>query len=844
MASRYNQTLFSRINSGVYSGVAGGIGAGTSVIAVDSPDGSFRRNTPQNARLYNPNSAPQAPGGDQQADPREASIIQTEYLTQIAVREQAQTMSQKELQDKENFRKKLERILQGMLADHAKDNVLPFDPKEVRLKTYGSLASGFAVQGSDMDLLLYFPQDKGPLGPIEILARRMLERTLLDMGFGARLLTETRVPIMQVCQNPDPDLLAHLQRYRKDWDDEEAARAAKDNDENSQDRSARLPDESLLDNTTPFAELDIDPAEVPLPPSPSRGRAVLEFSDQLVGIRCDINFSNYVAIHNTSLLRAYCKCDHRVREMGLLVKAWAKARKINTPYHGTLSSYGYVMMVLHYLMNVAQPPVIQNLQIEGHRRLKLKNPALPPKMCEGHDVTFMDDEREIIRLASQGRLTRNQEVLGSLLRGFFRYYSDYRGFNWVKSVISIRSFGGELQKTSKGWTEAKWTGEKQTIRQRYLLAIEDPFEIDHNIARTVGHSGIVAIRDEFRRAADILNNIAYIPGAGWQWRKKDGSLGDDLFAPVHDRGDLHRKDEDFHRERVRKQKQEADGKNDSDRDKDTASLTSSMQRVRDDDTASIDTQGSPCNSTSVGAERVSGKSHSQKYGRAKSPSPFTRGKGMEDPFLGENKAVAAYTLENRNESFVNLDRRTAANSSSKGTFDPSKYGRPALKNVVPISPPTLQTPPPPANDAEPVLALTYRPIRPPTLPIAHRDMSVWRPANTTLDPAQLRDLAVIARGGNGCIRSGEDFESSWGGAGRMGTPDKRRFPRRSKNKNDSNVNVEQEWTDVLQNMREDRLRGSAFGADAMSRLALEWKEASADKSLLDELPTNVAGSDA
>lgn len=42
------------------------------------------------------------------------------------------------------------------------------------------------------------------------------------------------------------------------------------------------------------------------------------------------------------------------------------------------------------------------------------------------------------------------------------------------------------------------------VRQRYLFAIEDPFELDHNVARTVAHNGIVAIRDEFRRAWAIL----------------------------------------------------------------------------------------------------------------------------------------------------------------------------------------------------------------------------------------------------------------------------------------------------------------------------------------------------
>jgi hypothetical protein len=48
------------------------------------------------------------------------------------------------------------------------------------------------------------------------------------------------------------------------------------------------------------------------------------------------------------------------------------------------------------------------------------------------------------------------------------------------------------------------------VRQRYLFAIEDPFELDHNVARPVTHNGIVTIRDEFRRAWRILLSI----GAG------------------------------------------------------------------------------------------------------------------------------------------------------------------------------------------------------------------------------------------------------------------------------------------------------------------------------------------
>ena len=59
------------------------------------------------------------------------------------------------------------------------------------------------------------------------------------------------------------------------------------------------------------------------------------------------------------------------------------------------------------------------------------------------------------------------------------------------------------------------------MRHRYLFAIEDPFELEHNVARTVTHPGIVAIRDEFRRAWRILNAVG-------RCQAPEG----ELFAPV------------------------------------------------------------------------------------------------------------------------------------------------------------------------------------------------------------------------------------------------------------------------------------------------------------------------
>ncbi|KAJ8129263.1 hypothetical protein O1611_g4368 [Lasiodiplodia mahajangana] len=287
----------------------------------------------------------------------------------------------------------------------------------------------------------------------------------------------------------------------------------------------------------------------------------LEFPKSGVGVQCDINFSAHLGLQNTLLLRCYSYTDPRVRPLVLFVKHWAKARGINTPYRGTLSSYGYVLMVLHYLVNIVEPFVCPNLQ-----ELAPPDPDLPPQAlegittCQGRNVRFWRDERAIQSLAQHGQLNQNRDSIGSLLRGFFEYYAQgnmvvalpKRGFDWGRDVISLRTHGGLLSKGDKGWTGARTVIQPQggappasaepnvattqplppnnkiamppkdgktqpvteqqapkskdvkEIRHRFLFAIEDPFELDHNVARTVTHGGIVAIRDEFRRAWRII----------------------------------------------------------------------------------------------------------------------------------------------------------------------------------------------------------------------------------------------------------------------------------------------------------------------------------------------------
>lgn len=271
----------------------------------------------------------------------------------------------------------------------------------------------------------------------------------------------------------------------------------------------------------------------------------LEFPTSGAGQLCDITFPNSLALENTQLLRCYNLCDERVRPMVLCIKAWAKRRGINSPYHGTLSSYGYVLMALHYLINIADPAVLPNLQLIALNHPEPRKTFLNGCIIDldGYDIRFWRNEEEIRESVRQG-LSHNRESLGSLLRGFFDYYSHQgprtisHGFNWVSDVVSIRTPNGLLSKESKGWTTARrtlrapaQTGQEATrIQQRYLLSIEDPFEIDHNVGRTVTPRGLHDIRDEFRRAWKLIQDSG-----------KDGVLGmEHLFLTADDSRQLAR----------------------------------------------------------------------------------------------------------------------------------------------------------------------------------------------------------------------------------------------------------------------------------------------------------------
>ena len=545
----------------------------------------FRRPPAPQGRLYqqappssNPAWSSWSDAQPHQRNLRQQGIAQSDYLNfvQQNARDKYQLKKEESIM-KEDFRKHLEKSCQDAL-------VKPYPiltASDVRLRCYGSLNNGFGLAKCDMDLLLALPEDFKPAqqtakegsGEVQeklsnapqpddagllindeakVQSRKekfaigwLLEDMFLEQGIGARLLTQTRVPILRICEKPGETLLKNLKKNHQN-----EMKAGVDGAKSSTKSTTFPPSMNMeaIQNALSDLEDQDSAAEVALPDhSEDPTGAELEFPEDC-GIKCDVNFSNFVAIHNTRLLREYCLYDPRVAEVGVFVKTWAKLRDINTPYWGTLSSYGYVLMALHYLMNICSPPVIPNLQHLALDEDSWKGTA--PELFEGkYDIRFWTrgEKLDHVRQISP----QNRETTGSLLRGFFWYYATYEGFNFKNDIISIRTKGGVLRKNSKGWTEGKWVEgtDKNKVRQRYLFAIEDPFEVDHNIGRVVGHHGIVAIRDEFRRAWNIISKI-------------DGHNAphEDLLKPAEQRGDLLHQDSEHRREQMRKMRKQLEDK--------------------------------------------------------------------------------------------------------------------------------------------------------------------------------------------------------------------------------------------------------------------------------------------
>ncbi|KAI8974961.1 hypothetical protein BDB01DRAFT_379722 [Pilobolus umbonatus] len=212
---------------------------------------------------------------------------------------------------------------------------------------------------------------------------------------------------------------------------------------------------------------------------------ICKFTDPETGLQCDINTDNQLGIKNTRLIKEYIRLDDRIPVFLYAIKYFTKQKDISNSKCGTLSSYAYIIMALHFLMNACEKPVIPCLQ-------QLDEPChcttcayqSEPTIYRGNDgkqhnvgfhtcVVIMNEETgKFSRFPDNGdQLTcwrsHNTDSVAALLIQFFRWVTNIPS---TKKVISIRS----LRPVS--------VYSIQKFNQQSTLMIQDPFIEARNVA--------------------------------------------------------------------------------------------------------------------------------------------------------------------------------------------------------------------------------------------------------------------------------------------------------------------------------------------------------------------------
>uniref|UniRef100_A0A0K0DAN9 PAP-associated domain-containing protein n=1 Tax=Angiostrongylus cantonensis TaxID=6313 RepID=A0A0K0DAN9_ANGCA len=175
---------------------------------------------------------------------------------------------------------------------------------------------------------------------------------------------------------------------------------------------------------------------------------IVKFTWKELKVQGDISYYNVLALCNTEMLKKYCQWDNRVAPLGVWVKRWAKSCDICDASRGSLSSYAFTVLVIHYLQNCV-PAVVPRLQED------FRDNQTVPVLVENCNVYF---HRDVIDRWSENRMS-----VGKLFTGFLDYYAR---FDFESKVVQIRR-KKPLLKCEKMWHRP--------------ICIEDPFDLFHNL---------------------------------------------------------------------------------------------------------------------------------------------------------------------------------------------------------------------------------------------------------------------------------------------------------------------------------------------------------------------------
>merc|ERR1712130_494366 len=199
-----------------------------------------------------------------------------------------------------------------------------------------------------------------------------------------------------------------------------------------------------------------------------------------------VKLYHVLAGENTRLLSLYADLDPRCRTLGYMVKLFAKVCDIGDASRGSLSSYAYILMMIFYLQKVSPPvlPVVQEMY-QGQNK--------PENLVDGWNAWFCYNKSVI---GSWNGWGKNRWSVGELWIGFLDFFS--RVWDDKRLVVSIRQ-SRNLTKFEKMWISP-------------CIAIEDPFELSHNLGAGISRKMNLYIKKAFINGRKLFGTpVRYKP---------------------------------------------------------------------------------------------------------------------------------------------------------------------------------------------------------------------------------------------------------------------------------------------------------------------------------------------
>ncbi|KAF9583438.1 hypothetical protein BGW38_009463, partial [Lunasporangiospora selenospora] len=231
---------------------------------------------------------------------------------------------------------------------------------------------------------------------------------------------------------------------------------------------------------------------------------IVKLWDPELHLSCDMNINTPLGLMNTRMIKTYVAIDPRVRPFAMIIKHWARRRVLNDAANGgTISTYTWICIVLNFLQ-MRSPPILPVLHKIPHTLSK------DNQVVNNNNTSFCDDIEKF-----EGFGLANKETLGGLLYAFFRrqVYDEHDliyaiEYDYDHHVISVRE-GCYLTKESKGWHIPG--------KQYKLFCVEEPFDTSRNLGNSSDMASSKGLREEFRRALDILHQKSSLNLCCAQW---------------------------------------------------------------------------------------------------------------------------------------------------------------------------------------------------------------------------------------------------------------------------------------------------------------------------------------